>query len=237
MTFTKPCVVSEIQELIYLHPLQLVTSLELYIQQQYHESNENEINNNNSPNSSPSYDEISCKYLLKIYQCYPDLINIEIIQQILILSLSAPSSSASPSSTSSSSSSSLVSSSLLSLIPMKIIQQNFILKQILSFISFLETGRFLDFWNEFNQERNLFRTNLSLVNSMRNFICQNLFLVYQNIEMKLLGSYLGLNENQLTEYLAHSSDRFEVPQPCSLLLPLLTSPQLSFRSMVHPLDF
>jgi hypothetical protein len=176
-------------ELMYSDPLTLISALELYLQQQLHDIS--------------LYDFLANKSLLKLYQCYPDQLKINIVTQILQLALmKLPSTDF---------------MALTYLLPSKLISTNSQLKIFMNFVCLLETGKFSEFWSEYSQNKALITNSVAFENLIREFILGTISLTFHDLSLATLGAYLGYNESELSAYLSSSSERFEVD--CSRLLP------------------
>lgn len=184
ITFQKPCNENEIQELIYSHSLPLIPLLEDYIHEQY-TSGDNNV-----------YDYYSHKILLKLYQCYPNLLDVDIITEIFILSLMK-----------------LPSNNYLALtylIPVKILSTNNKLKYLTLIANLLESGKFIQFWTEYRNNEGIITNSQAFENSIRQYIVNSVSLVFHDIQTNLLASFLGFNENEMKSYLAAFPNVFEV---------------------------
>jgi hypothetical protein len=181
MNFTKPCSESELSELMNSDPIALASALESYLLEQVSETS--------------SYDFIANKSLLKIYQCYPDLLKVESVQQLLMLALmKLPSTNF---------------MALTYLLPSKLLSVNSQLKVFVTFAGLLENAKFIEFWSEYSQNKALV-TSPTFEKSIRQFILETISLTFRDLPLATLGAYLGYTESELSAFLSSSSDLFEV---------------------------
>ena len=142
--------------------------------------------------SNGEYDFEGNKSLLKLYSCYPDSLNIDVLLMALILSMMR-----------------LPYTDYLAmscLIPGKL-KNDDKFKHLSSCVTLLEGGAFEEFWNKYNNNKTIFNNIKNFEDSIRSFIMSNIRSTYSVIEKPKLQSLLGLNSSDIDSYLKFFSQR------------------------------
>lgn len=129
------------------------------------------------------------KLLLKNYQCNSQLVNVQNISQILILSLMH-----------------LPSTDYLSLsylVPSTIANSSAI-ATIAICANHLERGNFADFWKEYNRSTDVFSSVSGFVSAMRNFILNSLGSTFKNIPVSQFCELLDLQVSNFEDFISLS---------------------------------
>lgn len=133
-----------------------------------------------------TYDFAANKALLKNYQVNDDIMNVEVVSNILILSLMR-----------------LPTTDYLSLsylIPPRALA-NTNIKSIQKCADLLERGKFFEFWEEYvNAPESLYTPVAGFVDAIRFFILSNIRDTYKSIPKSVLQQQLGLNDSGLIAY-------------------------------------
>ena len=188
LNFTKPAIPHELKTLSNSDPYKLVTALEFYVEDQ---------------STTGSYDFVANKSLLKLYQCYPDLVSTEIIAKLLCLSLMRlPSTDY------------LVLSYLVS---GQALTKDSSLVAVHSAADLLESGKYKPFWSLRSENKSLF-SSLNFDGYIRRFIIKNICSTFKNISVKSLCEMLGITENSLKEVQAESPRKFQVASSVDFFL-------------------
>lgn len=143
-----------------------------------------------------SYHYEANQYLMKNYQIHTKMINVDLIEQILILSLMK-----------------LPNTDFLAisyLVPITAsLQPN--IQHIMKCSMCLEKGKFKEFWIEFSQSPNgLFNAAVGFVGAIRSFILQMLANTFKNIPLALFLEQLGLPVEEISAFIAASPKSIEV---------------------------
>ena len=141
--------------------------------------------------SNGEYDFEGNKSLLKLYSCYPDSLNIDILLMALILSMMR-----------------LPYTDYLAmscLVPRKL-KNDDKFKYLSSCVTLLEGGAFEEFWTKYNSNKPFFNSINNFENAIRSFVMSNVRSTYSIIDKPKLQSLLGLNSNDIDNYLKSSSD-------------------------------
>jgi len=141
--------------------------------------------------NSGNYDFEANKALLKIYQCYPDLLKVNILEKVLVLSMMK-----------------FPKNDFLMLsflINSKSIVNNDKIKCIENSFSLLENGKFIEFWAEYSYPlgKEIF-TASKFKEAIQNFIINNLQIAFKTISTKLFLGMMGLSNDELNSYCASS---------------------------------
>jgi hypothetical protein len=136
--------------------------------------------------SQTTYDFLANKALLKNYQVNSDLVKVDIVSNILLLSLMR-----------------LPNTDFLALsylIPTKLLaNSNIVLIQKCA--DLLERGKFNQFWEEYvSGPQSLFVQAENFVHAIRLFILSNLRDTFKNISKALFMQQLGLNDSSIIAY-------------------------------------
>lgn len=187
---SKPSNSHELKTLSFSDPYKLMTALETYVTEQAAEN---------------KYDFIANKALLKLYQCYPDLLSTEVVTKVLSLSMMRlPSTDYLVLSY-------LVSGQALSSDPS--------LVTLHSASDLLETGKFSAFWALRGDNKTIFdATNFD--QSIREYIIKNVSSTFKNMSSQMLCDMLGLSAGALAAFQADCSCKFQVNSAehlCSVL--------------------
>ncbi len=141
--------------------------------------------------SNGEYDFEGNKSLLKLYSCYPDSLNIDILLMALILSMMR-----------------LPYTDYLAmscLVPRKL-KNDDKFKYLSSCVTLLEGGAFEEFWTKYNSNKPFFNSINNFEKAIRSFVMSNVRSTYSIIDKPKLQSLLGLNSNDIDNYLKSSSD-------------------------------
>ena len=178
--FTKPSNPTELKTLSFSDPYKLMTALEEYVSEQAQQN---------------TYDFAANKALLKLYQCYPDLLSTEVVSKALSLSLMRlPRTDY------------LVLSYLVS---GQALATDPILFTIHAASDLLETGKFRAFWALRGDHNEIFdATNFD--QSIREYIIKNVSSTFKNIKTDMLCSMLGLSVSALSQFQSSCSVKFQV---------------------------
>ncbi len=180
LSFSKPCIDSEIKQLARSNPVALVSSLEAYVGEQ---------------TANNTYDLLGNKTLLKLYLSSPDLFSVDIVTQIFVLSLMRlPNTDF---------------LALTYLVPSKLVVTQPKLKTITTLANLLETGRFVEFWSQYRANEEIVN-NKYFPTAIRGFLMSTIRLTFHDISIELLYASLGLEASQLESFLSSTSDYFEV---------------------------
>jgi hypothetical protein len=177
---TKPSNAHELKTLSFSDPYKLMTALEAYVAEQA---------------ASCQYDFTANKALLKLYQCYPDLLSTEVVTRVLCLSMMRMPS------TDYLVLSYLVSGQALSTDPA--------LATLHAASTLLETGKFTAFWALRGDHKAIFDAK-NFDHSIREYIVQNISSTFKNIKVDQLCGMLGLSAGALASFQAESAFKFEV---------------------------
>ncbi len=136
--------------------------------------------------SQTTYDFLANKALLKNYQVNSDLVKVDFVSNILLLSLMR-----------------LPNTDFLALsylIPTKLLtNSNIVLIQKCA--DLLERGKFNQFWEEYvSAPQSLFAQAENFVHAIRLFILSNLRDTFKNISKSLFMQQLGLNDTSIIAY-------------------------------------
>lgn len=177
---TKPSNAHELKTLSFSDPYKLMTDLETYVAEQVADN---------------KYDFIANKALLKLYQCYPDLLSPEVVTKVLCLSMMRlPSTDYLVLSY-------LVSGQALTTDPSLVILH--------TASDLLETGKFNAFWTLRGDNKAIFDAK-NFDHFIREFIIKNVRSTFKNIKVDMLCGLLGLSSGALAGFQAESSCSFEV---------------------------
>jgi hypothetical protein len=180
LQITKPSNSHELKTLSFSDPYKLVTALEAYVTEQA---------------TGNSYDFIANKALLKLYQCYPDLLSTEVATKLLSLSLMRlPSTDY------------LVLSYLVS---GQALTSNPSLVTLHSASDLLETGKFSSFWALRGENKNIFDA-ANFDQSIREYVIKNVSSTFKNMSAELLCGMLGLSTSALAAFQTDCSCKFQV---------------------------
>jgi hypothetical protein len=177
---TKPSNSHELKTLSFSDPYKLMTALEAYVAEQATDN---------------KYDFIANKALLKLYQCYPDLLSTEVVTKVLSLSMMRlPSTDY------------LVLSYLVS---GKALTTDPALATLHAASDLLETGKFSSFWALRGDNKDIFdATNFD--QSIREYIIKNVSSTFKNMSTTMLCGMLGLSASALASFQADCSCKFQV---------------------------
>ncbi len=153
--------------------------------------------------STKTYDFHANKSLLQYYQVNPAAIKLDVVSNLLILSLMR-----------------LPGNDFLSLVymlPPKCIGNSRI-AVVQQCANYLETGRYTDFWEEYiSAPENLFTTANGFVDFIRRYILGNLRDTYTAMPSSLFAQQLGLNESSVETFC--NGNKFIEKVRCFLLIP------------------
>jgi hypothetical protein len=180
MQITKPSNSHELKTLSFSDPYNLMTALEAYVSEQA---------------TANKYDFTANKALLKLYQCYPDLLSTEVVTKVLCLSMMRlPSTDY------------LVLSYLVS---GQALTSDPSLVTLHTASDLLETGKFNAFWALRGANRAIFdATNFD--QSIREYVIKNVSSTFKDMKSDLLCGMLGLSPAHLSGFQADSSCKFEI---------------------------
>mmetsp|Transcript_2583 Transcript_2583/g.4703 ORF Transcript_2583/g.4703 Transcript_2583/m.4703 type:complete len:223 (+) Transcript_2583:37-705(+) len=180
IAITKPSNSHELKTLSFSDPYKLMTALEAYVNEQA---------------SNNTYDFTANKALLKLYQCYPDLLSTEVATKVLCLSMMRlPSTDYLVLSY-------LVSGQALATEPSLVTLHNA--------SDLLETGKFNAFWSLRGDNNAIFdATNFD--HAIREYIVKNVSSTFKNIEVDVLCGMLGMRSGDLSSFQANSSCKFNI---------------------------
>lgn len=180
ISFSKPCIDFEIKQLAFSDPASLANGLEAYVGEQ---------------TANNSYDFLGNKTLLKLYLTSPDLLSIDIITQIFVLSLMR-----------------LPNTDYLALtylVPAKFVSSQPKLKTISTLATLLETGKYVEFWNQYRANEDIV-SNKYFPDAIRGFLLNTIRLTFHDISTELLSASLGLEVSQLGSFLSSSAEYYEI---------------------------
>ncbi|KAJ3396329.1 hypothetical protein HDU92_003388 [Lobulomyces angularis] len=172
--------------------------------------------------SSNTYDRRSALHLLKLYQFYPEKLNLKYIEKVLILTLTALPQN---------------DFTLALYLLNEDLHKKEDVQRLINLQLLLETGNFVEFWKELKISKSNSSSNLKNLDkfypkfndSVKEFIAKIVNITFENVEKELLKSILNLSDDiSLSAFLRNhgwnlNNHTVNIPRPTATQLKVLNN--------------